>query len=232
MRDILRRLEAAGFIKLPPSQKLKQNPKIHLGDRFDTAIDKTPITEITWAELTLSQAKEREQVQLWDYLVETHHYLGKKTIVGRNLRQLAFLGDRPIACLGWCDPSLKLAPRDNYLAMTFSNGWASVSHGVNNTRFLILPWVNVPNLASKILALANRNMRRYWQDYYSLELAWAETFVDPTRFCGTCYTAANWKRVGQTAGTARSGFSARREEHGISQDIFVYVFHEAMRKSL
>jgi hypothetical protein len=231
MRDILRRLEALNLIRLPESRKAGQNSKVYVTGLSCTAVDRTPITGITWDQLSLAHAKERDQCRMWDYLIDTHHYLGRKTIVGRNLRQLVYAGDRLVACLGWCDPSLKLAPRDGYLTRTFSNGWASVTHGVNNTRFLILPWVTVPNLASKILAIAKRDVRRYWQEYYSLELAWAETFVDPTRFAGTCYIAANWKKVGQTAGTARSGFSARREEHGIAKDIFVYVFREAIERA-
>lgn len=231
MRDILRRLDALNLIRLPESRKLEQNPKIYAAQLLQAPIDRTPISKVSWDQLTLKHAKERDQCRTWDYLVDAHHYLGRKTIVGRNLRQLIYAGDRPVACLGWCDPSLKLAPRDGYLTANFSNGWANVAHGVNNTRFLILPWVKVPNLASKALAVAKRDVRRYWQEYYSLELAWAETFVDPTRFIGTCYLAANWKKVGQTAGTARSGFSALREEHGIAKDIFVYVFREAVERA-
>lgn len=231
MRDILRRLEALNLITLPPSRKAAQNPKVYVVKSLYDAIDQTPITKVGWDQLSLMRAEERDQCRMWDYLIESHHYLGRRTIVGRNLRQLIYAGDRPIACLGWCDPSLKLAPRDGYLTAAFSNGWASVTHGVNNTRFLILPWVTVPNLASKALSIAKRDVRRYWQEYYSLELAWAETFVDPTRFSGTCYIAANWKKVGQTAGTARSGFSARRKEHGIAKDILVYVFREAVERA-
>jgi len=228
MRDVLRRLEKERFIRLPKPKKLNQNPKISPSVHLGAAIDETPVTELSWRDLTLVRAKEREQIYLWDYLVDTHHYLGKKTIVGRNLRQIVFANDRPVACLGWSDPSLKLAPRDAYLSSGLANGWASINHGVNNTRFLILPWVRVPNLASKSLALAKRDMRQYWKEYYHLDLAWAETFVDPTRFVGTCYLAANWQKVGKTVGTARSGFAARRLRHGVAKDIFVYVFREAL----
>jgi hypothetical protein len=227
MRDILRRLHASRHIVLPASRKRGQNPAPVTPAFVKKLIDKTPIKNLSLSELHVVPAKTRQEVQLWDHLVDEHHYLGRKTIVGRNLRQIAYWHERPVACLGWSDPSLKLAPRDNFLADTFTNGWAGVSHGVNNTRFLILPWVEVHNLASKTLSLAKRNVRDYWQQYYSSELAWAETFVDPTRFIGTCYLAANWKRVGKTRGTARSGSSARRERHGISKDIFVYVFREA-----
>jgi Domain of unknown function (DUF4338) len=154
MRDVLRRLEKEGLVRLPKPKKLRQNPKISLAPRFATGIDETPLSELCWRDLTVVRAKEREQIYLWDYLVDTHHYLGKKTIVGRNLRQIVFANDRPVACLGWSDPSLKLAPRDAYLSSGLANGWPNVNHGVNNTRFLILPWVKVPNLASKSLSLA------------------------------------------------------------------------------
>ena len=231
MRDILRRLEAARFIKLPPPLKTMQNPKIDFANDFSSRVDTTQVTQIDWNEVTVVEASEREQIQLWDYLVDSHHYLGKKTIVGRNLRQLICVANQPIGCVGWCDPSLKLAPRDDYLAKTFANGLASVNHGVNNTRFLILPWVTIPNLASKALALAKRHMRLYWLEYYNIELAWAETFVDPTRFAGTCYLAANWKKVGQTTGTSRSGANARRKQHGVAKDILLYIFPNSVREA-
>ena len=227
MRDVLRKLDANGFIRLPPSRKLKQNPKINYSASLAASIDRTPLTQINWGDLSVLRAKEREQIHLWDYLVDAHHYLGAKTIVGRNLRQIIFANKRPVACLGWSDPSLKLAARDGYLSSGLVNGWAHIDHGVNNTRFLILPWVRVPNLASKSLALAKRDVRQYWKEYYNLNLGWAETFVDPTRFVGTCYLAANWQKVGQTTGTARSGFSARREYHGIAKDILIYVYRDA-----
>ncbi len=231
MRDILRRLDTKNFIRLPPSKKLAQNPRARL-ESIGATVDKSPLTEISWNELKIIRAKEREQVRLWDYLVDAHHYLGKKTIVGRNLRQIIFAGDRPVACLAWSDPSLKLAPRDGYLSTGLANGWAHIDHGVNNTRFLILPWVKVPNLASKSLAMAKRDMLQYWKEYYHLDLAWAETFVDPSRFIGTCYLAANWQKVGQTIGTARSGFNARRHHHGIAKDIYVYVFRRTQERRL
>lgn len=230
MRDVLRRLDAEGFIRLPASRKLKQNPKFNFSSSLAAAIDTTPLTEIPWNDLTVLRAKEREHIQLWGHLIDSYHYLGTKTIVGRNLRQIIFANGRPVACLGWSDPSLRLAPRDGYLSSGVVNGWAHIDHGVNNTRFLILPWVKVPNLASKSLALAKRDVRHYWKEYYHIDLAWAETFVDPTRFIGTCYLAANWQKVGQTAGTARSGFSARRQIHGVAKDIFIYVFREAQER--
>lgn len=232
MRDILRRLESAGLVKLPPprnsrqwnrKQNSKRAGKFNL-IKCNGRVDETPVSEIDWRELAIVRAKGSPNVSLWDYLVDSHHYLGKTTIVGRNLRQLVFANNRPIACVGWSDPSLKLAPRDEYLKSRFTNGWASVIHGTNNIRFLILPWVKVPNLASKTLSLAKRDVQRYWKEYYSVDLAWAETFVDPARYAGTCYLAANWQKVGKTRGTSRSGFSARRERHGIIKDILVYVF--------
>ncbi len=230
MRDILRRMESLKLIRLPPSRKLKQNPTAYSYDQ--SQIDTSPISGVDFAEIQLVRVKTREQCALWDYLVGTHHYLGRKTIVGRNLRQMVFVGQRPLACLGWCDPSLKLASRDSFLAGKFSNGWASVNHGTNNTRFLILPWVNVRNLASKVLSLAQKDAKSYWRDYYNMDLAWAESFVDPTRFIGTCYLAANWFKVGQTVGTARSGFAARRREHGVAKDILVYVFRDSQGRPI
>jgi hypothetical protein len=224
MRDILRRLEAAGYIQLPPSLVVRSYTTKPRQPNQISDIDKSPIDIASWSDLKIVRVTRGAESRLWDSLVSEYHYLGRKPIVGRNLKQLVLLKDRPVSCLAWSDPCLKLGPRDEFLRNNLGAAQASVTYGVNNTRFLILPWVNVRNLASKLLALAKQHATKHWLSYYNVELRWAETFVDPTRFRGTCYRAANWRHVGMTAGTSRSGFSARRAQHGISKDILIYLF--------
>jgi hypothetical protein len=229
MRDILRRLDERGLIKLPLSKKpdpLNRRTKKHR--EIARPLDDT-ITSIAWDTLRIERVSKGEQSQFWNQMISDHHYLGRRPIVGRNLRQIVLAGQRPIACLAWGDPCLKLAPRDRYLAAKLAAADCDVKSGVNNCRFLILPWVAVPNLASKILSLATRHMRNFWLEYYHTQIQWAETFVDPTRFAGTCYTAANWMLVGRTEGTARSGCAQRRVMHGVRKNILVYVFRDALK---
>jgi hypothetical protein len=228
MRDILCRLEARGLIQLPPRQKPAASSERRREVPTATIVAQ-PVSSVVWRKIQVERVKDPNKSRLWDMLITKYHYLGRRPIVGRNLRQLVFVDGQPVACLAWCDPCLKLAPRDKYLAQILASDRVDIKCGVNNTRFLVLPWVEVPNLASKVLALAKRHMRQHWFDYYHNRIEWAETFVDPTRFIGTCYAAANWRFVGLTEGTARSGSRARRVEHGIRKNILVYIFNDAIK---
>jgi hypothetical protein len=216
MRDILRRLAARGLIQLPPPLAPSGGSPQRTGSNL--AVDQTPI-EVLSDSLTIKRACDAAEARLWDQLIRDHHYLGRKAVVGRNLKQIVYCGDRPIACLAWADPCLRLGPRDRYL-----QGSPDPQRGINNTRFLLLPWVTVPNLASQVLSLATKHARHHWDWYYHADLIWAETFVDPSRFSGTCYLAANWKLIGTTRGTARSGSNARRVKHGQQKHILIFRF--------
>ncbi|MBX7526422.1 Druantia anti-phage system protein DruA [Qipengyuania vesicularis] len=221
MRDVLRRLEDIGLVKLPPPLvPLERNngfATAQIADLDQRAIA-TPVQD-----LKVQGVGAPCEARLWNGLIEQFHYLGRKPLVGRNLRQIVFCGERPVACLAWADPCLRIQPRDNYLDENVVGG--SDHHaGVNNTRFLILPWVQVPNLASRILSVATKHAMNHWRKHYRVELRWAETFVDPKLFKGTCYLASNWKVVGMTKGTARSGRSDRREHHGRRKLIMVRHF--------
>lgn len=223
MRDVLRRLAARGVVELPISKIPEARSRvIRPLKRID--VDQSPIRSALRREIVVQRVLDNHSARLWDQLISDHHYLGRRPIVGRNLRQLVFMGGRPIACLAWSDPCLKLAPRDEYLLNRLRGEARSIDRGVNNTRFLVLPWVDVPNLASKVLARATRHMRDHWGWYYHADIEWAETFIDQSRFRGTCYLAANWRQVGSTKGTSRSGSSTKRLMHGLNKDILVYLF--------
>ena len=136
-------------------------------------------------------------------MVEEHHYLGLRSLFGKTLRSLAAIEGRWLALLGWQAAALKCAPRDAWI------GWGRVLHYqrlhliANNTRFLALPAGRLPNLASRVLALNLRRLSGDRQQIHGHPLLLAETFVDPARFTGTCYRAANWQAVGSTRGFAR-----------------------------
>ena len=142
--------------------------------------------------------------RLYRGLIEQHHYLGYTRPVGEHLEYLAMSKGQPVACLGWCSAPRHLGCRDRYLGWTKEQRMKNLSRVVINTRFLILPWVRVPHLASHLLGLSARRISQDWEKMYHHEVVWLETFVDPERgFEGTCYKAANWVYLGQTTGRGK-----------------------------
>jgi hypothetical protein len=123
--------------------------------------------------------------------------------VGSYLKYLVYLDGRLVACLGWGSAAWKVGCRDAFIGWNAETRKANLHKVVNNVRFLILPWVQVEHLASKVLALNLRVLASDWQRFYCQAIALAETFVDIERFAGTCYKAANWNRIGLTKGRGK-----------------------------
>jgi len=139
----------------------------------------------------------------WDTLMRAHHYLGLTAMVGRSLRYVAEVDGRWLALLGWASPALKCASRDAWIGWPPTLQWQRLALIANNSRFLILPGVRVKNLASRILGLNLARLSQDWLDMHGHRLLLAETFIDPARFAGTCYRAANWTELGSTRGNAQ-----------------------------
>ncbi|MGL6109341.1 MAG: ISAs1 family transposase [Rubrivivax sp.] len=178
-------------------------------------------------EFDLSRVRVRlicagERVE-WDTLMRAHHYLGLTALVGRSLRYVAEVDGRWLALLGWASPALKCASRDAWIGWSPTLQWQRLSLIANNSRFLILPGVRVNNLASRILGLNLARLSQDWLDMHGHRLLLAETFIDPARFAGTCYRAANWIEVGSTRGFAKS--NATYTEHGTPKRIWVFPLH-------
>ena len=164
-------------------------------------------------------------------MVERHHYLGCRVPFGANLRYGVRNRDRELACLLWTSPAWKMRARDAWIGWSDEQRQRNLQSIVNNGRFLILPWVRVKGLASKILALSARQMPREWQIRYGHRLLLLETLVDAVRFRGTCYRAANWIYVGQTAGRGR--MDREHKNHGQStKDIYLYPLLRDTRQRL
>jgi Domain of unknown function (DUF4338) len=161
--------------------------------------------------------------------VERYHYLGCRVPFGANLRYWARNRDRELACLLWTSPAWKMQARDAWIGWDDKERQRNLQSVANNSRFLILPWVRVKGLASKILALSARQMPLDWETRYGNRPLLLETLVDPVRFRGTCYGAANWIFVGKTAGRGR--MDRGHKNHGLSvKDIYVYpLIHEAQQ---
>jgi hypothetical protein len=148
-----------------------------------------------------------------------HHYLGFKSLVGESIRYVAELQSRWLALLGWSAAALKCQPRDAWIGWSQAIQWRRLHLIVNNSRFLILPGVHIPNLASKILSLNLHRLADDWQHIYGHPVLIAETFVDTSRFTGSCYKAANWLYLGQTSGYGKH--SRRYVHHGEPKAVFV-----------
>ena len=145
-------------------------------------------------------AHERNE---WDSLMARHHYLGLRSIVGEAMRYVAILDGRWVAIIGWGAAAFKSRHRDAWIGWKPQLQWQRLKFISNNVRFLILPDVHIPNLASKILSLNLKRLSRDWKEVYGHPIVLAETFVDTTRFTGTCYKASGWIPLGQPRGFRR-----------------------------
>lgn len=205
-RRMLARLEGKGLVRLPARRRV--SPK-----RKAKVIAEVPgVDQSEWAAMLAEvQPVSLEQVgygtattALFDHLLAKYHYLGYAYPVGANVRYLARGRDgRVLACAVWASAALKVGCRDQWLGWTSAQRLAGLARVANNTRFLILPWVRVSLLASHLLGLMTRQLARDWQERTGQRLALVETFVDESRFQGTCYRAANWLDLGRTTGRTR-----------------------------
>lgn len=204
-RSFLLKLEAGGWIELPKLQTQKRRVRKPVAElpgweeppRREDSLAKLQPVELEVVRAGMVEAKR------WAYLLNRYHYLGLH-VVGENLGYLAY--DRSgceVACLLFGAPAWRCAVRDAYLEWTEQERNAGLPSLANNTRFLILPWVRVPHLASHILGQVSARISADWQDKYGHALKWLETFVDLCRYQGICYRAANWQYVGQTTGRTR-----------------------------
>jgi hypothetical protein len=210
-RGLLLMLHRAGAIELPPVRYTPPNPLAKRQPPVAVLIDTTPIQE----RLSQLQPIEFQQVRrtgdeaLFNSLMEQHHYLRYEQPVGEQLKYLVWAHGRPIACLAWSSAPRHLGSRDRYLGWSAEARRRNIRFLAYNTRFLILPWVTVEHLASHILARMAKRLSEDWERLYQHPIYFVETFVDPTRFRGTCYRAANWIRLGETTGRGKDDHTNR-----------------------
>ena len=207
-RQLLERLRDQGRLVLPAVRRLGPRgprqvrltagsaPQPELGG---TAGDYEPL------RLIVVEGASAES-RLWMELIERHHYLGYRVPVGAQLRYLVRCertGEQVLACLQWSSAAWKMATRDRWIGWSAAERARNLPYIVNNSRFLILPWVRVKGLASKILGLCARHLPGDWERRYGYRPLLLETLVDARRFAGTCYRAANWIALGETRGRGR-----------------------------
>jgi hypothetical protein len=169
------------------------------------SIDTTPIrtTLRDLGPLEVYQVRRTATEALFNALIDRYHYLGYTQPVGEHLKCLVFAQGRPLACLAWSSSPRHLGCRDRYIGWSASARRRNIALLAYNTRFLILPWVEIPHLASHLLGRTARALAGDWQQLYGHPVVFLETFVDTQRFRGTCYRAANWRHLGRTTGRGK-----------------------------
>lgn len=211
-RGLLLMLHRAGEIELPAVRFTVRNPLAQRERPAPVLIDTTPVMA------TLKQLRPIEVVQvrrtadesLFNSLVEHHHYLGYEQPVGEHLKYLVWSDGRPVACMAWSSAPRHLGSRDRFIGWDQQARKRNIRFIAYNTRFLILPWIRVPHLATHILGRVAAMLPGDWQRLYGHPVWFAETFIDPDRFRGTCYRAANWIYMGRTTGRGKDDLTHRQ----------------------
>ena len=202
-RVAMLRMYRAGLIELPVARNGHRRPRTTF---VSTASDPQPQLDASlndFTNLRLELVARGKPLALWNEFIARYHYLGYTVMPGAQLRYFIMAGDRVLGAMGFGGAAWKVAPRDQFIGWTAAERENRLYLIVNQTRFLILPWVRCQNLATKSLALAMRRLPADWQARYGYEPVLLETFVDTTKFHGTCYKAGNWIQVGLTQGRSR-----------------------------
>ncbi|HEY6236979.1 MAG TPA: DUF4338 domain-containing protein, partial [Candidatus Elarobacter sp.] len=211
-RGLLLALHRGGHIELPAPKPTMRGNAWARRRPAPVAVDTTPIA-CSLGELgavALRQARRTDDESLVNSLVAHHHYLGYRQPVGEHLKYLVVAGERPIGCFLWSSAPRHLAPRDTFLGWTPEQRTRNLRYVAYQTRFLILPWVRVPHLASHLLGRMSAQLSADWKQVYAHPIYFTETFVDPERNRGTCYRAANWTPLGLTKGRGKDDHTNRQ----------------------
>jgi hypothetical protein len=208
-RGMMLMLHRRGLIELPPVRQVGRSSLTAGGGRDKpeaVSVEQTPLS-MSLAELgplEIRQVRRTPEEALFNSLLQQHHYLGYSQPVGEHLKYLVFARGRPIACVAWSSAPRHLGSRDRFIGWSAQARLANIRLLAYNTRLLILPWVRVAHLASHILGRMARRLSADWQQLYAHPIYFVETFIDPQRFAGTCYRAANWTVMGQTTGRGKA----------------------------
>ena len=205
-RGLMLALHRSGHLVLPARRQVCLNPLAHRGKPAPVAVEAEPIRSALrdLLPLTFVQVRRTQEEPAFNGLIEAHHYLGYTQPVGEHLKYLVRSGERLLACLAWSSAPRHLGPRDRFIGWSKDDRRRNLRFLAYNPRFLILPWVEVPHLASHILGRMARVLPADWERIYGHRVVFLETFVDPTRYRGTCYRAANWAVLGRTTGRGKN----------------------------
>lgn len=231
-RGLMLMLHREGLIELPPVRRRTRNPLVERSRPVLVSVDEAPLqasfTEL--GPLTVRQVRRTPEEALFNSLLQQHHYLGYTQPVGEHLKYLVYAQGRPIACLAWSSAPRHLGSRDRFIGWGPQARLRNIGLLAYNTRFLILPWVRVPHLASHILGRMARMLSVEWQRLYAHPIYFLETFIDPQRFRGTCYRAANWTVLGMTTGRGKDA-PTRQANRSVKQ-VLGYALVKDFRQRL
>jgi len=227
-RVALLRLHRLGILELPPPLRPNSNGSHHRSIKFTSASDPgNPITAPLSAlgAIQLVRVTQPKPSRLWNELIQRYHYLGYSPLPGAQIRYLIYTeASILLGAIGFSAAAWALRPRDSIIGWTKEQRTKRLDKVVNNSRFLVLPWVHVKNLASKVLALSVKQLPQDWQTIYSYKPLLIETFVEKDRFIGTCYKAANWRYIGDTQGRGKRD---RNNEYTVPvKAIYIYPLNK------
>lgn len=232
-RSLMLELHRAGHIELPAQRFCPPNNAArHRRPQGELALVSQP-RECSLAQLgplEIHQVRRTPAEQLFGSLMQAHHYLGYTQPVGEHLKYLVYAQSQPVAALAWSSAPRHLGPRDRFIGWSAPQRRSAIHLLAYNTRFLIAPWVKVPHLASHLLARVARRIAADWQELYHHPIYLLETFIDPERFRGTCYRAANWIYLGLTAGLGKDAIS--RVPNRSFKQLWVYPLRPDFRRQL
>lgn len=231
---VLQALEQRGWLPgLPAPRRYTRHPhQTKLGEQSEPQAACTGALA-GWLPLQIELIETPAERKLFEQYIHRYHYLGYRVPYGAQLRYFIDSRQPPyprLACLLFTSAAWKMAPRDHYIGWSEAARRRNLVRVVNNSRFLILPWVHIENLASHILSLAARRLRRDWADRYGAEAVLLETLVDRSRYLGTCYRAANWTSVGFTQGRGRMDRWGTGQ--GERKEILLYPLERDWRRQL
>jgi len=231
-RGLLLRLERAGAIQLPAVRFRPRNPLLDRRAPEPVVPDNTPVAGALHqiGEIVIQPVRRTAQEPLFNALMEQYHYLGYEQPVGEHLKYLVGVNGQAIALLAFSSAPRHLGARDRFLGWDAAARKRNLHRVAYNSRFLILPWVRVPHLASHLLSRVARRISADWERLYAHPLEVLETFVDRERFHGTCYRAANWIRVGQTTGRGKD--DRRHQQNRSIKDIYLLPLDRRFREHL
>jgi hypothetical protein len=202
-RGLMLMLHRAGEIELTAVRQVSLNPLVRREKPQAAPVDMTPLTGLLSQirPIELTQVRRTADEALFNALVEQP--------VGEHLKYLVWAQGRPIACMAWSSAPRHLGSRDRYIGWSAEARRRNIRFIAYNTRFLILPWIQIPHLASHILGRMATALPDDWERLYGHPVYFAETFIDPGRFRGTCYRAANWQLLGLTTGRGKDDMTHR-----------------------
>jgi hypothetical protein len=231
-RSLLLLLESKGLIKLPPRKSNPPNPLANRKKPLRITVDEAAV-ECSLNELypiNLKQVRRTAREKLFNSLISEYHYLGYIQPVGEHLKYMAFSDGRPISCLAYGSAPWYIGVRDRFIGWSAEIREKNLHLIINNIRFLILPWVKVPHLASHMLAISRQRVSEDWKRIYKHPIYLLETFVDTERFYATCYKADNWIYVGETTGLGK--LSKSNKPTLPKKAVYVYPLSKNFRSKL